>query len=76
MSNVIKEAISYCESLLANSICVKYHFHNLQHTLEVYKSVQLIAVAEKVTSEEKEVIEISALFHDTGYSQIYKGHEK
>jgi len=75
MSIIFNETKNYCEELLSNSICSNYQFHNLQHTREVYRNALLIADSENLTSEEKEILAISALFHDTGYSQIYKGHE-
>lgn len=50
MSRIITEARTLCESTLSNSICSIYHFHNLQHTIEVYKSSQLNAEAENITN--------------------------
>ncbi|TVZ27693.1 HD domain-containing protein [Gillisia sp. Hel_I_86] len=76
MSKIIEEAKIVCASMLSTRMCSNYHFHNLQHTLEVCKSARLIAEAENITAEEKEIVSIAALFHDTGYSQIYKGHEE
>jgi predicted metal-dependent HD superfamily phosphohydrolase len=76
MSKIINETRIYCETMLSTSICSNYQFHDLQHTLEVYKNVLLIAESESINAEEKEILAISALFHDTGYSQIYKGHEE
>ena len=76
ISNIHNEALVFCQTLLSNSICSNYQFHNLGHTKEVHKNVLLIADEENITSNEKEILAISALFHDTGYSEIYKGHEK
>lgn len=76
MSKIIKESKLFCEGILSTSICSNYHFHNLKHSLEVYEGVRIIAEEENITNEEKEIVSISALFHDTGYSRIYKGHEE
>jgi predicted metal-dependent HD superfamily phosphohydrolase len=50
-------------------------YHNLDHTLEVVKVSKEIALAEKVTSEELEILEIAAWFHDTGHIVCCDGHE-
>ena len=76
ISNIHNEALVFCQTLLSNSICANYQFHKLGHTKEVHKNVLLIAEEENITSKEKEILAISALFHDTGYSEIYKVMKK
>ncbi|WP_160128869.1 HD domain-containing protein [Kordia antarctica] len=65
----------HCFDLLTHSRCKVLPFHSMQHTLEVYKNVQTIGKNENLNTEELEILKIAALFHDTGISIIYKGHE-
>ncbi len=58
-----------------NSRCKVLPFHSIQHTLEVYKNVQNIGKQEECNTDELEILKIAALFHDTGVSVTYKGHE-
>ena len=65
----------HCLFLLKQSRCKILPFHCVEHTLEVYKNVQTIGEYQKCNIEELEVLKIAALFHDTGVSETYKGHE-
>ena len=53
-----------------------YHFHNAHHTLYVIDRATEIAQHEKCTLAEIELIKVAALWHDTGYLNIYLGHEE
>ena len=75
-TSVIRLAMDHCHNLLNNSRCGKLPYHNIQHTFEVYQYVQRIADYENLTPEEKEIVVLASLFHDTGNSNTYKGHEK
>jgi uncharacterized protein len=53
------------------------YYHNIEHTLDVLSCAEKIAKAENVTdSEQLFLIKIAALYHDTGFLRVYKGHEK
>ncbi len=57
-------------------------YHNLHHTVEVVDSVVKIADSCHLidschlTDDEKEILILAAWFHDTGFVETYKGHEK
>src|SRR5215217_6102974 len=52
-------------------------FHDLEHTLLVTRHIAEIAAAEKVSDEEKLILHIAALFHDTGHlNGGIEGHEQ
>ncbi|WP_037348668.1 HD domain-containing protein [Sediminibacter sp. Hel_I_10] len=76
MGAIINEVKEHCQKLLTQSRCSVLPFHSVQHTLEVFENVQTIAHYEKLSAEETEVLEIAALFHDTGISSTYSGHEE
>jgi predicted metal-dependent HD superfamily phosphohydrolase len=52
------------------------HFHNLEHTLDVVKISNSIALEEGIKSEEIEMVQIAAWFHDMGYILCCEGHEE
>ena len=42
----------------------------------VAKAVRLMSSEMQLTDEEKEILELAAWFHDTGFTRVYMGHEK
>ncbi|WP_042506392.1 HD domain-containing protein [Algibacter lectus] len=75
MNSIVRNVKKHCLDLLMHSRCKVLPFHCVQHTLEVYKNVQTIGKQEECNAEELEILKIAALFHDTGVSDTYKGHE-
>lgn len=71
----IKSITRYCSDILQNDKCKQLPFHNFTHTQEVIDNVFLLADAIGVPPKEADIIAIAACFHDTGYSEIYNGHE-
>lgn len=51
-------------------------FHDLEHTLSVARSAVGIAQAMKLPRAEINLLELAALFHDTGYAVSYTDHEQ
>lgn len=51
-------------------------YHNKKHTQEVLAAATKIARKEGVSDEELLLVQIAALFHDTGYFYYEKGHEE
>ncbi|MBZ5859258.1 HD domain-containing protein [Flavihumibacter profundi] len=61
---------------LTSGLDPRLTYHNLAHTLDVLDQALRIAVAEKITDPRQlMLIRIAALFHDTGFLFVYKGHE-
>lgn len=75
MKSILHKAKQHCISLLEQSRCAEMPYHNLQHTREVYCNVQLIGAFEGLEESDFEIVELAALFHDTGLSEAYLGHE-
>ena len=51
-------------------------FHDLEHTLSVTRMAVGIGQAVKLDREELLLLEVAALFHDTGYALAHVGHEE
>lgn len=51
-------------------------FHDLEHTLAVARAAQDIGRGMGLGADQLRTLEIAALFHDAGYANAYRGHEK
>ncbi len=71
----MKDIENYCLEILRKSRCRALPFHGIKHTVEVFENVLLIGGYENINDEEQEILNIAALFHDTGMSETYIGHE-
>ncbi len=71
----IKEVEAYVVQLLNDQLPANLYFHNIDHTLRVKKAVIELAKAEKVSKEDRKILALAALFHDTGFINTYEGHE-
>lgn len=76
MQNIIQQASDYVSELFNKKLSKKYIYHNLEHTLEVLENVTEIGENSALTSEELEVLEIAAIFHDTGLIDNSSNHEE
>jgi uncharacterized protein len=63
-------------NLLKENLPENYYYHNFMHTLYVIETALAIGKHENCTPEELELIELAALWHDTGYIKTYKNHEE
>ena len=74
--DLIQKAMDYVTGLMAERLPATMTFHNMQHTLDVSDAVQLICTEEKLTPVECLVVQMAAVFHDSGYLFTYSGHEE
>lgn len=52
-------------------------YHNAGHTVEVLEQTERIARAEGISDKQQLLIlKLAALYHDTGFLFVYKGHEE
>ncbi|MCB0630781.1 MAG: DUF5706 domain-containing protein [Saprospiraceae bacterium] len=75
MAEIIRKAEEYVRDLL-KQLDKRYCYHDLDHTLRVKKSVEELSSAAGLSPTESEVLLLAALFHDTGFTETYQGHEK
>jgi uncharacterized protein len=48
-----------------------YPYHNIGHTLDVFRRARELAKSEHISPEEEEDVLLAALFHDTGFIESY-----
>lgn len=53
-----------------------YPYHNIGHTLDVFRRARELAQAEGVGTDEQVDLLLAALFHDTGFIESYGGNEQ
>ena len=63
-------------SLLKNKLSEHYYYHNHEHTLYVIEKAIEIGRHEGCSEKELELLNVAALWHDTGYITIYHNHEE
>lgn len=75
-SEILVKVEEYVSNLFNEKSPAGNVYHNLAHTKSVVKTAKLINEAEKITDIEKEIVLISAWFHDVGYTETCDGHEE
>lgn len=76
MSTLVAKAEKHVFDLLKNELDQTYLYHNYKHTERVLKSTREIIEHTDLSNKEIEILEISALFHDTGYIAGSENHEE
>ena len=76
MADILQNTKNHVVTLLTKELDSNYLYHNLRHTQRVVKSTKELSNACAISDKEKEVLEIAAWFHDTGYTVGTKDHEK
>jgi HD superfamily phosphodiesterase len=71
-----QQMMNFVKELINNSVAASYPYHNFNHTLYVYEKAIEIARHEKCSAADLRLLKAAALWHDTGYINIYYGHEE
>ncbi len=75
-SEIITKAKNFVEGFLKERLPAGFLYHNLNHTMDVYNNCEEISAGYNLSPENKEVLLLAALFHDTGFVSKYNGHEE
>jgi len=70
-----KAAQTYVSELLVRELSPKLTYHALAHTEAVVKECRALAPAANLNPDDTEALLLAAWFHDTGYLDVYDGHE-
>jgi predicted metal-dependent HD superfamily phosphohydrolase len=71
----IDAAKSYALDYLINYVGPEFHYHNLAHTMDVFQSASMLAIAEKINPKDMVLLQTAALYHDLGIHTNYYKHE-
>ncbi len=61
---------------LRNGLDPSLTYHTVEHTLDVTRQALRIGIAEKIESRDLLILQVAALYHDTGFLSCYRGHEE
>jgi len=70
-----KGAQKYILARLKNELTPVYCYHSIGHTLDVLHASHLLAKLEKLSGNQKILLETAALYHDSGILNQYREHE-
>ncbi|MEN0004411.1 MAG: Pycsar system effector family protein [Bacteroidota bacterium] len=72
---ITQQAQTFVESLLTEKLGPNYTYHNLEHTISVRDNCLKLGRMLELDQQDLEILELAALFHDTGFINRYKDHE-
>ena len=75
-NTIVKDAEEYVFNLFRDKLPSDYVYHNFNHTSTTVKACKKLSKSYNMTSRDYEVLLLAAWFHDTGYINIYQGHEE
>ncbi|WP_281637882.1 Pycsar system effector family protein [Flavobacterium marginilacus] len=73
---LVNEVQDFVSNLIKEKLSDLYSYHNMDHTLEVVRAVEILCDEEKVNPSDKKILLIAAWFHDTGYVDSFNDHEE
>ena len=74
--DIVEKAEAHVFHLFKDKLSPDYIYHNFNHTLRVVHNAALIAKEEGISDDEAQMVILAAWFHDLGYIDGDKGHEK
>ena len=74
--SLLQKAEQHVKELLSKKLPDHMTYHNLDHTLLVRENALIIGKLKKLSEKELMIVEMAALFHDTGFIKTYEGHEE
>ncbi len=76
MSSLLEKTDRFVLDLFENELPKSCIYHNYDHTKRVFKSTKEIIDSMDLSEEDKEILLLTALLHDTGYSVSSLNHEE
>ena len=74
---ILADARHYVSDIFAHKVKPEFVFHNIEHTEAVAEACSQMADYYQLNDEDRQVLLLSAWFHDTGYSSgKVEGHEE
>ncbi|WP_109298736.1 Pycsar system effector family protein [Aquimarina sp. AU474] len=76
MPSLLEKTDNFVLELFEKELPNSCMYHNYDHTKRVFKSTKEIIDSTNLSHEDKEVLLLTALLHDTGYSKSSDNHEE
>ena len=75
-SQVINKVEEFVTDFFQQKMPEQYVHHDFERTRQVVDAVNELSVYFELSDQQKELLQIAAWFHDTGYTEGPKGHEE
>lgn len=75
ISDVVVDAKKYVSNLLKDLWSKGHVYHDLEHSIDVFERSAYLAQQEWLDEELQEILQLSALFHDTWFIEQYDANE-
>ena len=76
MSSIVEKTEKFVFDLFKNELDQTFIYHNHTHTERVLRSVREIIENSDISKDDAEILELTAILHDTGYTKTKEGHEE
>lgn len=76
MSDIVSKTEAFVKKLFKEKLSGTYTYHNLTHTLRVFKGTNEIIESSKINAKDTVILQLSALLHDIGYVESRENHEE
>ncbi|MFD2564822.1 Pycsar system effector family protein [Aquimarina rubra] len=76
MENLVEKTDNFVSDLFEKKLPKSCIYHNYTHTKRVFKSTKEIIDNTNISEEDKHALLLTALLHDTGYSESIENHEE
>ncbi|MET7035639.1 Pycsar system effector family protein [Elizabethkingia miricola] len=73
---LVQKASFFIENLFKDKLSPAFLYHNYKHTQEVVANAEILANADNLNEEEKEILMVACWFHDSGYTEDIMLHEE
>jgi uncharacterized protein len=70
-----EKASEYIIRRLREELSPQFHYHNIDHVLDVLSSAEQLGREEGISETEMELLRVSALYHDSGFLIRPENHE-
>jgi HD superfamily phosphodiesterase len=70
-----KAVEKFIEERLKRELPKDLYYHGFHHTMDVLRSAEIIGKEEKISEEELYLLKVAVLYHDVGFTKVYKNHE-
>ncbi|MGV8913840.1 MAG: HD domain-containing protein [Kaistella sp.] len=75
-NSLLIEAEKFIADLFKERLDCKYSYHNLEHTQNVVKAIEILCEQEETDSPMTEILLLAGWFHDAGYVEGDENHEQ
>lgn len=71
-----KAVEEYIAGKLKRELPNDLYYHGIHHTMDILRSAEMIGREEGIREEELLLLKVAVLYHDAGFTRVYKNHEE